>query len=163
VEEGKRIEVWEDAEEGEQAGGRWGVGMGLKNAGEGGGGGEVEFFGTFLFCGEFSSGDSGHGEGGVGGSEVGGLGEFSKKKSFLEAFGTTQRNHVVRLGFKMGSKKGSRLRVELTNGGAKNEGGAGEVNLFPQSGKGGVGVEGGGGQFGRHAVSVSESIPGRRG
>ena len=35
--------------------------MGLKNAGEGGGGGEVEFFGTFLFCGEFSSGDSGHG------------------------------------------------------------------------------------------------------
>ena len=35
--------------------------MGLKNAGEGGGGGEVEFFGAFSFCGEFSSGDSGHG------------------------------------------------------------------------------------------------------
>ena len=35
AEEGKRIEVWEDAEKSEQAGGRWEVGVGLKNAGEG--------------------------------------------------------------------------------------------------------------------------------
>ena len=118
AEEGKRIKVWQDAEKSEQAGGGLGEGMGLENAGERGGGDEVEFFDTFPFCGEFSSGDSGHSEGGVGGSEVGGLGEFSKKKRFLEAFGTTQRHHVVRLGFKIGSKKGSGLRVELTNGGA---------------------------------------------
>jgi len=163
TEKGKRIEVWENSEEGEQAGGGWKVGMGLKNVGERGGGGEVEFFGGFLFCGEFSSGDSGHSEGGVGSSEVEGLREFSKKKRFLEAFGTTERDYVVGLRFKKRSKEWSGLRKKFANGRTMNEGGAGEVNFFPQSGKGGVGVEGRGGQFGGHAASVSEAIPSRRG
>jgi hypothetical protein len=163
TEKGKRIEVWENSEEGEEAGGGLGEGMGLENAGERGGGGEVEFFGSFLFCGEFSSGDSGHSEGGVGSSEVGGLREFSKKKRFLEAFGTTECDYVVGLRFKKRSKEWSGLRKKFANGRTMNEGGAGEVNFFPQSGKGGVGVEGRGGQFGVHAASVSEAIPSRRG
>jgi len=163
TEKGKRIEVWENSEEGEKAGGGLGEGMGLENAGERGGGGEVEFFGSFLFCGEFSSGDSGHSEGGVGSSEVGGLREFSKKKRFLEAFGTTECDYVVGLRFKKRSKEWSGLRIKFANGRTMNEGGAGEVNFFPQSGKGGVGVEDRGGQFRGHTVSVSESIPSRRG
>ena len=136
--------------------------MGLKNAGEGGGGGEVEFFGAFPFCGEFSSGDSGHGEGGVGGGEVGGLGEFSKKKRFFGALRTTESHQRIG-GREMLAEDGGGLLVKQAYCFSVEKGGASEVNLFPQSGKGGVGVEGGGGQFGRHAVSVSESIPGRRG
>jgi len=94
-------------------------------------GGEVEFSAGFSFCGEFSSGDPSHGEGGVGGGEVIGFREFSKKNRFLEAFGTTECDYVVGLSFKKRSKEWSGLRIKFTNGGSMNEGRVAEVNFFP--------------------------------
>jgi len=51
------------------------------------------------------------------------------------------------------------LGIEATNGGAPIKWRAGEVNFFPKARKGGVGVEGGGGELNdSHRPRLAEGV-----
>lgn len=139
AEEGKGVEVRQNAKEGKKGGAG-----GRDAAGERKVGGEIEGASRFFRSGQAADGTAGEGEVGIGREQGSGWGKFLEKKRFFSAVGTPKGNEVVGEG-KMGADGGSGFLVKKTNGLAAKEGGVSEVDLAPETTEGGVRIESGGG------------------
>ena len=140
---GKRIEVGQNAEEGEQArpgkmgDGRWEMG------------GEIDTAGDFSPSGEAAGGAAGEGEVGVGSQKEHRRGKFPKQKCLLDPLRTPQGDKGVRRSQQM-AQNGSGTLVEAADRRAAEKGRAGLMNLFPKAPEGRVGIQGGSGEFDSH-------------
>lgn len=68
------------------------------------------------------------------------------------AVGATEGDPIVGFPCHHPAKEGGRTFIELPHGSTKNEGGTGEMNLFPKAPQSGGSVQCGSGEFGGHVV-----------
>jgi hypothetical protein len=111
-------------------------------------------------CGEAEGGTAGEGEVGVGGEEEGRFWKFFEKQGFFGSIRAAEGKEGV-WPRQVSTELRGRFLVKKTDGGAMEEWGAGEVDLFPETAQRGRRVQSRSGELGSHELQDSRLKSGR--